>query len=122
LENARTISNDWVVRYHNRSVATGGRRAATVRPRQNQVLVAKGGTGTSPSSYRGARCGGRRYRRSQPIEMERKPASHRSRRGARKWVPPSSHPVAAAAQESSNEKGSCSDGGAAVVGLAFRFA
>jgi len=124
LENARTISNDWVVRYHNRWLQLAP-QSRHVRPRRTKCWCAKGGTGTSPSSIGGARW---RWQEipapRKPIEMERKPASQpQPPRAPRKWCPrAATRGERRPGEESSNEKGSWQRCGAAVVGLAFRFA
>ena len=61
LEHERTISNDWVLRYHNRwfQLAPQSRHGA---PAQDQVLVCEGRHGNVAMSIAGVRCGGRKSR------------------------------------------------------------
>src|SRR5882762_935366 len=105
LENARTISNDWVVRYHNRwlQLAPQSRHGAAA---QNQVLVCEGRYGNITIEYRGRAL---RWQEipapRKPIEMERKPASQpQPPRAPRKWVPPSSHPWREAARRGKQQR------------------
>jgi hypothetical protein len=97
LENERTISNDWVVRYQNRwfQLEPPSRHAV---PAQDRVLVCEGRYGSLAMEYRG------RALRWQEIPAPAKPSVVEAQRaveratepkppqGKRKWVPPRNHP------------------------------
>jgi transposase len=109
LENQRTISNDWVLRYHNRwfQLAPQSRHGATA---QEQVLVCEGRHGNIAIEYRG------RAQRWQEIPAPRKPIEIESKlavrsageakppRVQRKWVPPDNHPWREAARRGEQQR------------------
>jgi transposase len=109
LENERTISNDWVLRYHNRwfQLAPQSRQGASA---QDQVLVCEGRHGNIAIEYRG------RALRWQEIPAPRKPMENQSQpagkratepkppRVQRKWVPPSNHPWREAARRGEQQR------------------
>jgi transposase len=109
LENKRTISNDWVVRYRNRwfQLASPSRHGA---PAQDQVLVCEGRHGDIAIEYRGRAL---RWQEipapRKPIEIERKPAGKPASEAQppgvqRKWVPPSNHPWREAARRGKQQR------------------
>jgi transposase len=109
LENERTISNDWVVRYRNRwfQLASQSHHGA---PAQDQVLVCEGRHGDIAIEYRGRAL---RWQEipapRKPIEIERKPAGKPASEAQppgvqRKWVPPSSHPWREAARRGKQQR------------------
>src|SRR6202521_2323423 len=94
LENERTISNDWVLRYHNRwfQLTPQSRHGASA---QDQVLVCEGRHGNIAIEYRGRAL---RWQEipapPKPIERESKPsgrpAPNATRPGVQgKWAPAS---------------------------------
>jgi len=104
LENERTISNDWVVRYHNRWFQLGpqSRHGA---PAQSKVLVCEGRHGNIAIEYRGRALRWQEIPAPQkPIEVERKPASEPKPPVQRKWVPPSDHPWREAARRGKQQR------------------
>src|SRR6202521_4597448 len=109
LENERTISNDWVLRYDNRwfQLTPRSRHGASA---QDQVLVCEGRHGNIAIEYRG------RALRWQEIPAPRKPIERESKpsgkpatepkppRVQRKWVPPSNHPWREAARRGEQQR------------------
>jgi transposase len=109
LENERTISNDGVVRYHNRwfQLAPQSRPGASA---QDKVLVCEGRHGNMAIESRGRTL---RWQEipapRRPLEIERnpavKPASEpKPPRVQRKWVPPSNHPWREAARRGKQQR------------------
>ncbi len=109
LENERTISNDWVVRYQNRwlQLASQSRHGAFA---QDRVLVCEGRHGNIVIEYRGRAL---RWREipapRRPIEIKSKPAVNpatepKPPRVQRKWVPPSNHPWREAARRGEQQR------------------
>ncbi len=103
LENERTISNDWVVRYQNRWFQLGPQSRHGV-PAQDRVLVCEGRYGSLAIEYRGRAV---RWQEipapAKPSGAEAKPAVERATEPKppqvkRKWVPPSNHPWREAAR------------------------
>jgi hypothetical protein len=109
LEKERTISNDWVLRYHERWFQL----AAQSRPRtsaQDRVLVCEGRHGNIAIEYRGCAL---RWQEipapRKPIEVESQPAGkpaseQKLPRMQRKWVPPSNHPRREAARRGEQQR------------------
>jgi len=103
LENERTISNDWVVRYHNRWFHLE-RQSRDSAPAQGRVLICEGRHGNIAIEYRG------RALRWQEIPTPRKPTEAEGKPAGkpapepkpplvqRKWMPPSNHPWRKAAR------------------------
>jgi transposase len=109
LENERTISNDWVVRYQNRWFQLGpqSRHRASA---QNKVLVCEGRHGNIAIEYRGRTL---RWQEipapAKPRVAEAKPAVERATQPKpaqvqRKWVPPSNHPWREAARRGEQQR------------------
>jgi transposase len=106
LEHERTISNDWVLRYHNRWLQLAAQSQGA--PAQDKVLVCEGRHGNLAIEYRG------RALRWQEIPAPRKPLESKpagkpasepqSPRGQRKWVPPSNHPWREAARRGEQQR------------------
>jgi transposase len=109
LENERTISNDWVVRYHKRwfQLAQQSRHGA---PAQDRVLVCEGRHGNIVIEYRG------RALRWQEIPAPAKPGLAEAKAvveratepkpptAKRKWVPPNNHPWREAARRGEQQR------------------
>jgi transposase len=109
LENERTISNDWVVRYRNRwfQLASQSRHGA---PSQDKVLVCEGRHGNIAIEYRGR---AQRWQEisapAKPSVAETKPVVERASEpkpavAKRKWVPPSNHPWREAARRGKQQR------------------
>jgi transposase len=109
LEDERTISNDWVVRYQNRwfQLAPQSRHGAAA---QDKVLVCEGRHGDIAIEYRGRAL---RWQEipapRKPIEIKRKlagkPATEpKPPQVQRKWVPPSNHPWREAARRGEQQR------------------
>jgi transposase len=108
LENQRTISNDGVLRYHNRWFQLAQSRLGA--PAQDKVLVCEGRHGNIAIEYRGRAL---RWQEipapGQPLEIEREGAGKPAReakppRVQRKWVPPSNHPWREAARRGKQQR------------------
>jgi len=106
LEHERTISNDWVLRYHNRWLQLAPQSQGA--PAQDKVLVCEGRHGNLAVEYRG------RALRWQEIPAPRKPLESKptgkpaselkSPQVQRKWVPPSNHPWREAARRGQQQR------------------
>ena len=108
LENERTISDDWVVRYDNRFFQLEP-QSRNYAPAQGKVLVCEGRHGKISIEYRG------RALRWREIAAPARPAfldarSRTLRRpvavsvAQRKWVPPADHPWREAARRATQQK------------------
>jgi transposase len=95
LEHERTISNDWVLRYHNRwfQLAPQSRHGA---PAQDKVLVCEGRHGNIAIEYRERALRWEEIAApAKPMEIESQPAgkpASEPKPPRPKWVPPSNHP------------------------------
>ena len=109
LEHERTISNDWVLRYHNRwfQLAPQSRHGASA---QDKVLVCEGRQGNIAIEYRGRALRWEEIAApAKPIEIERRPAgkpASEPKRPRPKWVPPSNHPWREAARRGAQQRAS----------------
>jgi Helix-turn-helix domain len=105
LENARTIGNDGVLRYHNRwfQLAAQGHHRA---PAQHRVLVCEGRYGNIVIEDRGRALQWQEIPAPRkPIEVGKKPAmGSQPPRVQRKWVPPSNHPWREAARRGKQQR------------------
>jgi hypothetical protein len=106
LESERTISEDWVVRYHGRFFQLE-QRGRTYAPAQGKVLVCEGRHGSMAIEYRG------RALRWQEISAPLRPAVPKPNPvveratescAKRKWVPPANHPWREAARRGVKER------------------
>jgi hypothetical protein len=109
LENERTISNDWVVRYENRwfqLAPQSGHGAAA----QDRVLVCEGRHGNIAIECRGRTLRWQEISApAKPGVAEAKPAVERTSKPKppqvqRKWVPPSNHPWREAARRAEQRR------------------
>ena len=93
LENERTVSEDWVVRYDNRffQLEPGSHHYA---PSQSQVLVCEGRHGHLAIEYRGRALRWQEIPAPRPTVPATKPLAERAIRSCakQKWVPPRNHP------------------------------
>jgi len=97
LETARTLSEDWVVRYDNRFFQLQ-RQSQHYAPAKRQVLVCESRKGSLSIEYRGRALSWEEI--SAPAQVLPQEASALGHRGAglaprppqRKWVPPANHP------------------------------
>jgi hypothetical protein len=105
LESERTISEDWVVRYHSRFFQL--QRQGRYAPAQSKVLVCEGRHGSIAIEYRG------RALRWQEISAPIRPAVPKANPvverasescAKRKWVPPANHPWREAARRGVEER------------------
>src|SRR5215467_108744 len=108
LETARTVSEDWVVRYDNRFFQLA-RQSHYYAPSQGKVLVCEGRHGSLAIEYRG------RALRWQEISAPRRPAVSAANAvvqrvtascAKRKWVPPANHSWREAARRGLEERSS----------------
>jgi transposase len=109
LEHERTISNDWVLRYHNRwfQLAPQSRHGASA---QDKVLVCEGRHGHIAIEYRGRALRWEEIAApAKPIEIESRPAgkpASEPKPPRPKWVPPSNHPWREAARRGAQQRAS----------------
>ena len=102
LENERTVSEDWVVRYDNRFFQLEP-ESQHYAPSQSKVLVCEGRHGNLAIEYRG------RALRWQEIPAPRRPAVPEANAvttscAKRKQVPPANHPWREAARRGLEER------------------
>ena len=97
LENERTVSEDWVVRYDNRffQLEPGSHNYA---PSQSTVLVCEGRHGNMAIEYRGRPLRWQEIPAPRPAVAAAKPLTERVIQAKRKWVPPRNHPWREAAR------------------------
>jgi hypothetical protein len=109
LEHERTISNDWVLRYHNRwfQLAPQSRHGASA---QDKVLVCEGRQGNIAIEYRGRALRWEEIAApAKPIEIKSQPAgkpASEPKPPRPKWVPPSNHPWQEAARRGAQQRAS----------------
>jgi len=108
LENERTVSEDWVVRYDNRFFQLEP-ESQHYAPSQSKVLVCEGRHGNLAITYRG------RALRWREIAAPRRPAMSEAKAvvqrvtvayAKRKWVPPANHPWREATRRGVEERAS----------------
>jgi hypothetical protein len=109
LENERTVSEDWVVRYSNRFFQLQ-RQSRNYAPARSKVLVCEGRHGNLAIEYRGRAL---RFQeiaapvKTQALEAEVKSNGPRVVVPAvRKWVPAANHPWREAARRAVQKRGS----------------
>jgi len=102
LENERTVSDDWVVRYGNRFFQLQP-QSGHYAPAQGKVLVCEGRHGSMAIEYRGRALRWQEIPASaRPSALQAGPTSEPKRvpvsSAKRKWVPPANHPWREAAR------------------------
>ena len=119
LESARTISEDWVVRYDNRFFQLQA-QSRYYAPAQGKVLVCEGRDGSLAIEYRDRALPWQEIQPpTRPSVQEATPPGHRGvtpapRLVKRKWVPPADHPWRQAIRRGAERR---SFGGATVAKL-----
>ena len=122
LESARTISDDWVVRYDNRFFQLQ-RQRRHYAPAKGQVVVCEGRDGSIVIEYRGRAvpwqeipppARPRAQEAMQPGDHGVSQATPATPIAKRKWVPPANHPWRQAARREAERRAS---GGATVATL-----
>ncbi len=117
LESARTISDDWVVRYENRFFQLQP-QSHHYAPAKGQVVVCEGRDGSLAIEYRGRALAWQEIPPpTRPSVQEAMPAGHRGitpapRLARRRWAPPADHPWRQAARRGAERRAS---GGATVA-------
>jgi hypothetical protein len=107
LENERSISDDWVVRYENRYFQMEGR--GHYAPARSKVLVCESRHGQMTIEYRGRALRWREIPAPAPVAVSQAPLlSHPPQVpiafGKRKWTPPLDHPWKQAARRGARQK------------------
>jgi len=120
LENARTISADWVVRYNNRYFQITP-QSSHYAPARGKVVVWEWRHGTITIEYRGRALQWQEIPASVgPGERDTESTTERTRQtpwllAKRKWVPPANHPWREAARRAVEKRAKCAPNNAAVA-------